>query len=185
MALETPTYPPHLEDLLTRDDLPDLGPGSPDETKLAAIRALAPTDLFPDQMITDEEMARACLCGLFLLHDGLDESHQISQRIDSGVGSVWHGIMHRREPDADNAKYWFGRAGAHPVGNELAAAAGRRVSELPHASPLAIVPWDAARFVDFCEEHRGTGSPQERVAKQIQQDEWDLLFAYCYRAATS
>ena len=52
-------------------------------------------------------MAACCLAGVWLLHDYLDESHTISQRIDTPSGSFWHGIMHRREGDFSNAKYWF------------------------------------------------------------------------------
>ena len=44
-------------------------------------------------------MAACCLCGLWLLHDFLDESHSLSQEITTDTGSYWHGIMHRREPD--------------------------------------------------------------------------------------
>ena len=45
--------------------------------------------------------------GLWLYHDGLDESHAISQELDTAEGSFWHAIMHRREPDASSWKYWL------------------------------------------------------------------------------
>ena len=44
----------------------------------------------------------------------LEPSHTISQGISSPSGSYWHGIMHRREPDYANAKYWFRRVGPAP-----------------------------------------------------------------------
>src|SRR5687768_16281564 len=41
--------------------------------------------------------AKALLAALWLLHDFLDESHTISQGLNSPTGSYWHAIMHRRE----------------------------------------------------------------------------------------
>jgi hypothetical protein len=63
---------------------------------------------------------RKCLeSGILLLWDHLDESHQISQTME-GQGTprtadYWHGIMHRREPDAGNAAWWFRKVGSHPA----------------------------------------------------------------------
>ncbi len=51
------------------------------------------------------------LAGLWLYVDELDQSHQVSQGIHTVEGSLWHGIMHRREGDFWNSKYWFGKAG--------------------------------------------------------------------------
>ena len=60
-------------------------------------------------------MAAACLAGLWLHHNFLDESHTLSQDIDTTTGSYWHAIMHRREGDYGNAKYWLHRVGASDV----------------------------------------------------------------------
>jgi hypothetical protein len=49
--------------------------------------------------------------GLWLYVDELDRSHAISQNLHSSLGAAWHGVMHRREGDFANAKYWFRRAG--------------------------------------------------------------------------
>jgi hypothetical protein len=66
-----------------------------------------------------------CLeAGLLLLHDFDDESHAISQSLEDtdplGTASYWHGIMHRREPDASNAAWWFRKVGRHPAALRLA-----------------------------------------------------------------
>src|SRR6056297_3123890 len=61
-----------------------------------------------------------CLSGLWLLAGELDRSHTISQDLPAAEGSFWHGIMHRREADFSNAKYWFRRVGSHPVSDRLA-----------------------------------------------------------------
>ena len=55
-------------------------------------------------------MSSRCVeAGLLLLNDYLDESHEISQTMEGKgnpkTGDYWHGIMHRREPDAGNASY--------------------------------------------------------------------------------
>ncbi|MFO0998926.1 MAG: hypothetical protein U0936_01175 [Planctomycetaceae bacterium] len=74
-------------------------------------------------LTTDHRNRRCVESGLLLLWDFLDESHEISQTME-GKGSprtadYWHGIMHRREPDAGNASYWFRRIGAHPAFDHL------------------------------------------------------------------
>src|SRR5438874_1821102 len=52
--------------------------------------------------------------GLFYAVDALDAAHRIFQEGEDDLGAYWHGMMHRREGDFDNARYWFRRAGALP-----------------------------------------------------------------------
>lgn len=66
------------------------------------------------------ELAPAAIAGLWLLVGEIDLSHDISQTLESSTGSYWHGIMHRREGDFGNAKYWMRRASGHPAIKELA-----------------------------------------------------------------
>src|ERR1700722_18838832 len=99
--------------LLVEPRLPPLGPGVPNQTVYPLLKALDPQQAFAPHRIVDEDMARGCLAGLWLHHDFLDESHVLSQEIHTPTGSYWHGLMHRREPDFENAKYWFRRMGAH------------------------------------------------------------------------
>jgi len=62
--------------------------------------------------------------GILLLWDFLNDSHEISQTMEGRgtprTADYWHGIMHRREPDAGNAAYWFRRVGKHPAFESLA-----------------------------------------------------------------
>ena len=55
----------------------------------------------------------AVIAGLWLYADDLDASHRVSQTMDSALGAWWHGIMHRREGDYANARYWLARARSH------------------------------------------------------------------------
>ena len=118
-------------------------------------------------------MADACRAAMWLLFDFLDESHTISQEIHTVEGSYWHGILHRREPDASNAKHWFRKVGDHPVLRRLA-------EQAPSLGYNYTTPF---AFVDFCERVRDAGSPEEEVARKVQQLEWRLLFDHCRRTA--
>ena len=121
-------------------------------------------DLFPAN-ISNHGMAQCCLSGLWMLHNYLDRSHSISQDIHSSEGSFWHAIMHRREGDYSNAKYWYRRAGSHSVYQTIAEAIGSS--------------WDPYDFVDRCqaEERDGSLRPETRELALI---EWKSLFEFCF-----
>lgn len=93
------------------------------------------------------------IAGLWLYVDDLERSHTVSQSVEDATGSYWHGIMHRREGDFGNSRYWHRRAAGHPllVGN-----------------PDGLV--------GDVERTRGQDDP-EVVAKQRQ--EWQTLFEWC------
>jgi hypothetical protein len=123
----------------------------------------------------------AALSGLFLYFSCFDESHSISQELESAEGSFWHGILHRREPDPGNAAYWFRRVGQHPVFADIRDAAEQVVTGRP--VELAVKDrWDPFVFIDFCEDARQhPGSAADQAAREIQLAEWQLLFDYCAR----
>src|SRR5437868_1859455 len=93
--------------LLSERRLMPLDPGQPNEKVRRQLESLSLPAAFAPHPIVDEDMARACLAGCWLYHDFLDPSHELSQEIATPTGSYWHGLMHRREPDFSNAKYWF------------------------------------------------------------------------------
>jgi hypothetical protein len=57
--------------------------------------------------------------GLLYALDDLAGCHEFFQSTANDLVSYWHGMMHRREADFDNARYWFRRAGALPFFDTL------------------------------------------------------------------
>jgi hypothetical protein len=112
-----------------------------------------------------------------LWHDHLDASHRLSQDIESPDGSWLHGIMHRREPDYGNAKYWFRCVGRHAAFPALA----QRVAEMiPASSNLdGLVEkgeWMPFAMVDACaraEEEKDAALTT--CLQRIQAAEFDAL----------
>ncbi len=179
-------YGPAFAPLLRDGPLSPLGPGRPDEARRPALAALAEDDAFAPRRVVDRDMAAACRAGLWLLFDFLDESHAISQDIHTPEGSYWHALMHRREKDFSNSKYWFRRVGDHAIFEPLRRAARDLAGESPHPSARFLKTksdWDPFAFVDLCEASLSGRSPCEALCRGVQQCEWRLLFDYCHRAA--
>jgi ferric-dicitrate binding protein FerR (iron transport regulator) len=177
-------YGPRFAALLREERLNALGPGTPNAGVRAELAALNPENAFAPRQVRDPDMALACLAGVWLYHDFLDEAHSISQEIHTPTGSYWHGIMHRREPDPSNAAYWFRRVGSHPVFPALCAEAARLAAA--DADPAAAFlrtqsAWDPFAFIDLCASCRDETSPRALLCRNVQQREWQLLFDHCYR----
>jgi hypothetical protein len=180
------SYAPLIGELLQEKRLAPLGPGSPNQAARPRLQALRVGAAFAPLAVRDADMGRACLAGLWLYHDFLDESHALSQEITTPTGGYWHGLMHRREPDAGNAAYWFRRVGGHPVFEPLRREAAR-LAAAGTADPAAAflarqTAWDPFAFIDLCERSRG-GAVGELLCRQVQQREWELLFDFCYQQA--
>jgi hypothetical protein len=129
--------------------------------------------------IARASMPEAARAGLYLLAGFWDEAHEIAQSIGTPDGSYWHAIVHRQEPDAGNAAYWFRRVGQHAIFPALA----DRAAEI---DPALGGRWDPYGFIDYCERAaRQPGSELERRALEIQQAEWELLFDRCVSSTRS
>lgn len=124
--------------------------------------------------------------GLWLLAGDLESSHAISQTIHDRNGSFWHGIMHRREGDFWNAKYWFRKVGPHPVLKELAelVAGHSEVVELYGKSGEGLTRPEivAETLVDLCELASTKDRSWGEGLQQLCWWEWQLLFKYSWEA---
>ncbi|MDR3690825.1 MAG: hypothetical protein P4L46_15715 [Fimbriimonas sp.] len=138
---------PLFETLPLEHAMPELVP-----TKRAAEEAIAQVE----RIVSDPQIRRnpALEAALWLYVDELDRSHMISQGVPGPIGACWHGIMHRREGDFWNSKYWFRQAGS------LKLAAGS----------------DPSEFVDRVEA-ANRENPPELLAQQ--RSEWATLFEWC------
>jgi len=98
--------------------------------------------------------------GLHLLNDDLDRAHELAQAHEGDkTFDLWHAIVHRREGDFDNAKYWLGQVGRHPV-----------LTRVHNGGPAAAV-----RFVERC---RGAGAADRAELEAIQRREMLGLVEY-------
>jgi hypothetical protein len=185
MTLEPTAYGPDVESLLALDGsggrLMPLSHGrcSSDDARRELARK-SPLVLFPES-----RAPAAAFSGMWLYFSCLDESHQVSQAIDTPDGSFWHGIMHRQEPDAGNAAYWFKRVGSHAIFPALLETASELARYRPEVRIRLGDKWDPFAFIDFCEQAREQpGSSAEMLAMEIQRAEWQLLFDSCARKRT-
>lgn len=185
----------HLDTQRSHSALPSLVPDRPDRNSDWLLQHLTTGERLERPMIRSRDDATALRAGLLQMHDFLEESHQLSQSVQGAgrhaAGDYWHGIMHRREPDYSNAKYWFRRVGRHPVFDELAPEAAGILSACEDQSARhwesrlrTATGWDPFAFVDLCQLCREQDAePLGEAARRIQWLEMRLLLRQTYRDA--
>ena len=169
-----------LSGFINTDSLGHYGSGEPTIPASQLANDLAAGSLFGQQSSND--FVACCESAIWLLHNHLEESHEISQRIKTPEGSLWHGIMHRLEGDYWNSKYWYRQAGLHPVMSEL----NELVSNVNVAEPSqSFTHWDSNQFVDLCETvDSNPGHLDRGYCQQLMQLEWLTLFRFCLQRAS-
>jgi len=194
--------PNKLQSLLLDDSelLPLVIP-KPNPQNLSLLEAADVEQMFPQAKSKTQRLAgAACLSALWLHNGYLNRAHEICQDLKTVEGSYWHGIMHRIEGDYWNAKYWFNQVGVHPSHLELAnqlktnhQAIDRdlepdRDLELdrdlePDRDLQRLIQgphWDAALFVDVCQQANEHPNDPKQVCQKISTIEWWTLFRWCY-----
>ncbi len=125
---------------------------------------------------------------LYIYFDCFEEAHQIAQDHEGLPGNWLHAVLHRREPDAGNSKYWYHRVSAP---SEVLAGIGKEALEVMGKNPPAEVSplfheisesgkWRSEAFVDACEKVRkkDSTSPAYKVLAEIQGAEWRGLLGF-------
>jgi hypothetical protein len=185
-----PTLPRSVGVSATRPRLSPLSAAGRRGWLLAHLRSehLLPAAVSPADAI-------ALRAGLMQMHDFLDASHHVSQSIEGegrhAAGDYWHAVMHRREPDYHNSKYWFRRVGVHPLFPELAQRAELILRACPSPESehwrnrlVTKAGWDPLAFVDLC---AGCADSEETplaiAAREIQWQEMRLLLRHTCRDA--
>lgn len=171
---------------------PEIGPGRPE----IAISALRPAvRRAARHLATSQELEKCLEAGLLLLWDHPEESHEISQTMEGHgnprTADYWHGIMHRREPDAGNATWWFRKVGRHPVLGQLGAGLLNWMRQL-QATPAMIAvaqgllrsdqSLDPFRMIELSTAAlRSPGGDEDNTARMVQYLEMLLLLRFCLR----
>jgi len=169
--------PSELASLLATTELPDLGSGP-----RKGVRAISELERAVEAVTLISERNRELVLGTVLLwHDHFDAAHEIAQEIETPDGSYLHAIMHRREPDYSNAKYWFRRVGGHSCYGALAKHVAEKISPVQPELARRLAPrgeWDAFAFVDACETASGKSPGSSNLLREIQAAEFRTFLNY-------
>lgn len=170
-----------LESLLTSAEPPDLGPKVRDGVWTASEAEAKAAEACARLGVAGR--SAECLRALVLLwHDHLDAAHGLVQDLSGPDAAFVHGIMHRREPDYSNARYWFHRVGAHGVFEPLADAVAAPLAA--HAAlPFRLIRdgrWDPFAYIDAVAAlgRSQPNSGEVRLLRALQAIETQVLARY-------
>jgi hypothetical protein len=163
--------------LLNPDLLRKLTPTEPLAWELPGkIRDASDVTISGGKEIADAKMFVLVRGALLCAVDALDDAHRIFQDGSSDLGSYWHGVLHRREGDFDNARYWFRRAGRLLISDKLHAAAAQVSPNMAKQTS-----WDAYLLTGMCEQAKFGDIDAIPECLRLQRVEFDELLAYCWR----
>ena len=173
-----PGYSDIIERVLRSPDL--LGKLIPtdilDRELWRAVRDATDAALAGEAAIADAAGFALVRGGLLYALDDLDGCHRIFQDAPGDPAAYWHGMMHRREPDFDNARYWFRRAGTLPFFGALHGRAAEFSADQAKQSD-----WDPYLFTGQCEQARFGEEELLRELQAVQRAEFEVLLDYCWR----
>ena len=126
---------------------------------------------------------------LYLYFDCFEEAHNIANDHEGSTEGNWiHAIVHRREPDAGNSRYWYARVNVPAkISGEIAREALAILKEQPVKELEPLVQklekskrWEPEAFVGLCDQFRkkDPSVPGYGVLAKIQESEWRGLIAH-------
>jgi hypothetical protein len=133
---------------------------------------------------SDQRHCDLIRAAVLLWHDHFEPAHKLAQEVEGADGSLLHGILHRREPDFSNARYWFRRVGAnHPSFDCVVGKVKSALMDAPEEIiAKQIIPndkWNPLGFVDAIESASRRDDPAyDKLLREIQAAE-----IQCYLAA--
>lgn len=167
--------------LLNPDLLKKLIPTEPLSWELPAkIREASDELLAGGQKITGAKIFALVRGALLYAADANDMAHRIVQDDPGDLGSYWHGMVHRREGDFDNARYWFRRAGRLPVFAKMHGAAAEVSANMARQET-----WDAYLLTGMCEQAKFGDTDAAAECVRLQRVEFEQLLDYCWRKSVA
>lgn len=136
--------------------------------------------LLGGKKVKDAKIVDLIRGGVLYAVDAIHEAHNFFQEVPGDLGSYWHGMMHRREGDFDNARYWYRRAGKLPFFSSLHSAS------CTHSPTMARQEnWDAYLLTGLCEQAKFGAVELTGECVHLQQIEFEGTFDYCWRQAVA
>lgn len=180
-----------LEKLRSRPGLPPLTPKHVWHPGLARDIAALSEEALAGGMPDGKLSAPAWKAALHLWNDDLEAAHELAQELHTATGSALHGIVHRREGDYSNARYWFVRSGDHPAYHGLQARASeligrQRLDAGTIGQALAAIreqgSWNPSLFANTIEIHetRTNGDDLDLLSllERLQMLELDAMLRF-------
>ncbi|MCL4178871.1 MAG: hypothetical protein KJ072_14160 [Verrucomicrobia bacterium] len=175
-----PDRPSEYLALIHISDLANLGP-DPRPSRLPRNELESQLESWFTSRSVPDDARPALLAAALLWHDYLEDAHVLAQDIATTTGSFLHAIMHRREPDFNNACYWFHRVGRHECFYAIARAATPFLVKHGEAQLASrLLPnglWNPFAFVDACAEvyRQGPSALNPATLRQLQRIELESL----------
>ena len=171
-------YPDFVQRLLLHErTLDDPLPTEPTDYELVIrIREADDAKVFGGAPVLPAAPVGLVRAGLFYYHNALPDSHREAARDEGDLASYWHGMVHRREGDFENARYWMRRAGEQPVFQEMQA---RASDGAPHMARQSN--WDPFLFIHLCEQYKYGEAEYKKEIGHLQRVEFAVMFDYVWR----